>query len=755
MDMGKNLLLLLIPLLTATGVDGWNDYPHITLHHWNSSPPSSQSSSRSPFPSSSLLSSYYSPSGFSAQTFGGDFSSRHGGVPTILMRNPDGSYYVPHYFHFPDGNIFRVADGAILNTRTGYWHYPDNHVEQDPGYQQYFAQQAALQRAAEQKKRDAEAAAAAAKKAAETPPPLSDEQLLRILGDSPQPKWIKFDPPLSPYQEIIEIAGNVMAETGATPEQIAEALVPEEPLTPNNMLGLKRPEIIDFYPERPPAIDHASPLTVHAHLEPPRFLPAPSVRQPVSQLSPSQQPVQESIQESTREINQPSTRATAELASKPAQQLEAPVRREITITRFVSEDTFNQIQEAYQASARQFERLAKELASTRKPHDREHAKQLGAASEALSNIQQASKEFFDYLKGMAIGTAEGLLEPAVYLVKEMGTTAFEMSVDPAAGLYNLALRLVGGAQKLACGLWDCLNLIPNPLLPKDQFEAECAVAAERIKRLYNAFMHCSYQERGRLIGKEIGQMLFIGGSLKGVGAAIQHIRTTNTLCLSLEATLHAAVAKELALAKKFAASVPRVADFMTPITHAVTQVGEMLTIGKQGGFAAVEEYRVALAGVPEGIQLPKTIPTMRKRMLGNLPTEASRTRTAGRGIKSRFVWIDSKNPETKKIKKVLRLKDPSARAPVGRRGKTGAAWPDGTRNVSTQINDRVFSAHALDRMQERGFLPAMVNEVLENGVVVKINPKKKVITYYQSTNDLSVVVNYAGDVVTVCYGLKK
>jgi hypothetical protein len=303
MDMGKNLLLLLIPLLSATGVDGWNDYPHITLHHWNSSPPSSQLLSRSPFPSSSLLSSSYSsPSGFSAQTFGGDFSSRHGGVPTILMRNPDGSYYVPHYFHFPDGNIFRVADGAILNTRTGYWHYPDNHVEQDPDYQQYCAQQAALQRAAEQKKRDAEAAAAAAKKTAETPPPLSDEQLLRILGDSPQPKWIKFDPPLSPYQEIIEIAGDVMAETGATPEQMAEALVPEELLTPNDIL--KKPEIIDFYPERPPAIDHASPLTVHAHLEPPRFQPAPTILLPVKQLPPAKQPVQESKQEPTQGINQ-------------------------------------------------------------------------------------------------------------------------------------------------------------------------------------------------------------------------------------------------------------------------------------------------------------------------------------------------------------------------------------------------------------------------------------------------------------------
>ncbi len=68
---------------------------------------------------------------------------------------------------------------------------------------------------------------------------------------------------------------------------------------------------------------------------------------------------------------------------EPEQQIEAPVRRAITITRFVSEDRFNEIQEAYQASARQFE--------------------------------------------------------------EMRTTAFEMSVDPSAGLYNLALRLVGGA----------------------------------------------------------------------------------------------------------------------------------------------------------------------------------------------------------------------------------------------------------------------------------------------------------------------
>ena len=74
-----------------------------------------------------------------------------------------------------------------------------------------------------------------------------------------------------------------------------------------------------------------------------------------------------------------------------------------------------------------------------------------------------------------------------------------------------------------------------------------------------------------------------------------------------------------------------------------------------------------------------------------------------------------------------------------------------SRNISTTINERTYVGHALDRMQDRGIMPSMVEDAINNGI--KIIPKEVgTIEYYSQTNKIIVVVNEeTKNVITVFY----
>ncbi|NDL71496.1 DUF4258 domain-containing protein, partial [Vreelandella alkaliphila] len=72
------------------------------------------------------------------------------------------------------------------------------------------------------------------------------------------------------------------------------------------------------------------------------------------------------------------------------------------------------------------------------------------------------------------------------------------------------------------------------------------------------------------------------------------------------------------------------------------------------------------------------------------------------------------------------------------------------RNESTNIGGREYSGHALDRMQDRGILPSVVENTIRNG---QSYPSRGGTTvFHSSENNISVVVNRQGDVVTTRYG---
>ncbi|WP_437983585.1 FG-GAP-like repeat-containing protein [Sorangium sp. So ce117] len=94
----------------------------------------------------------------------------------------------------------------------------------------------------------------------------------------------------------------------------------------------------------------------------------------------------------------------------------------------------------------------------------------------------------------------------------------------------------------------------------------------------------------------------------------------------------------------------------------------------------------------------------------------------------------------------------SAATPVGRRGQQ-VTFPNPSapkpRNAPTTLLGRDFSGHALDRMQERGFTPSVVQNAIEHGVATP-QAGRGTIIYRDPVNKFNVSVDATnGRVVTV------
>lgn len=72
------------------------------------------------------------------------------------------------------------------------------------------------------------------------------------------------------------------------------------------------------------------------------------------------------------------------------------------------------------------------------------------------------------------------------------------------------------------------------------------------------------------------------------------------------------------------------------------------------------------------------------------------------------------------------------------------------RNNPATVDGTDYAGHALDRMQDRGITPSVVQNTINVGVPTASRGGTTV--YYDSVNNVSVVVNAAGKVVTVKYG---
>lgn len=76
-----------------------------------------------------------------------------------------------------------------------------------------------------------------------------------------------------------------------------------------------------------------------------------------------------------------------------------------------------------------------------------------------------------------------------------------------------------------------------------------------------------------------------------------------------------------------------------------------------------------------------------------------------------------------------------------------------TRNQATVIQNRKYSGHAVDQMQNRGIPPRVVENTVKEGVPSeKIRNGLKTTNYYDKGNNVSVVLNDKGEVITVGHG---
>lgn len=75
-----------------------------------------------------------------------------------------------------------------------------------------------------------------------------------------------------------------------------------------------------------------------------------------------------------------------------------------------------------------------------------------------------------------------------------------------------------------------------------------------------------------------------------------------------------------------------------------------------------------------------------------------------------------------------------------------------TRNSSTIINGRPYAGHALDQMQNRGFTPSIIQNVIKNGSL-KLGKRPNTLAHYDAINDITVITNSQnGRVITTSFG---
>lgn len=73
-----------------------------------------------------------------------------------------------------------------------------------------------------------------------------------------------------------------------------------------------------------------------------------------------------------------------------------------------------------------------------------------------------------------------------------------------------------------------------------------------------------------------------------------------------------------------------------------------------------------------------------------------------------------------------------------------------TRNTPGAVDGTDYAGHAFDRMQDRGLAPSVIQNTIENGVPTPSRGGTTV--FYDSVNNVSVVTNSEGKVITVKYG---
>ncbi|MEI7494415.1 MAG: hypothetical protein WCJ92_07470 [Alphaproteobacteria bacterium] len=137
------------------------------------------------------------------------------------------------------------------------------------------------------------------------------------------------------------------------------------------------------------------------------------------------------------------------------------------------------------------------------------------------------------------------------------------------------------------------------------------------------------------------------------------------------------------------------------------------------------------------------------KKVAELSEEPEVSATGEKSSSSAATGGDGEDPEEKKYK----ISDDNADAtlPTGHR-KPGEATPKfHTKNEPTKIGDTNYTGHALDEMRAQGLTPSVVEQAVQKGVSCPGRLAGTTVKY-DPVNNVSVVVNSEGSVVTTSFG---
>jgi RHS repeat-associated protein len=93
----------------------------------------------------------------------------------------------------------------------------------------------------------------------------------------------------------------------------------------------------------------------------------------------------------------------------------------------------------------------------------------------------------------------------------------------------------------------------------------------------------------------------------------------------------------------------------------------------------------------------------------------------------------------------------NAAAQVGSRSAPLAARGTSFGNSAATVGNRLYADHALDAMQNQGIYPSVVENTIKYGRLVPSSDPAR-LRYYETVNDITVVTEQNGTVVTTFYG---
>lgn len=334
-------------------------------------------------------------------------------------------------------------------------------------------------------------------------------------------------------------------------------------------------------------------------------------------------------------------------------------------------------------------------------------------SSSLLNATKSTAKFFK-LAGEGSLQALSKYKNPLNVIKEFGE-----------GFVNLGIGLSKLTLKFAEYNYNCIT---NPEMAARQAANFINSTAKKLNRTWERFASLPYEEKvvftARILTDCLVDGAVMGGAFKFGSKAGKFLKAIPILIEK-----EAGVAKLAGRLLRDKASSFK--EAMMPFGNAVMETSEYLQVAGANGIK-ISKASLDVVSRNKGLITSD----------GGLGKAVSKVIKKTKKVKKKPVNLASRRGAKHKIV------DPSPRTPVGRRGQSGKS-----RNLlevykGGKINGRVYTDHAITRMNERGFTPSVIENTIKNGIKSPGN-KGGTFQHMDVVNKLKVITNNTGDVVSI------